>query len=132
MKCTLFEDVYSEEGCDAICLNSDVLYLIEEKGCNISLSDANKVIKQLNFTLNWLRNGENFRRVLNDLSIEISQPKIEKFKVFRIFVYDKKPKCRFDITAVKRLQQAKVKWYKLSEICKKPEWKTILITLSLS
>ena len=94
-------------------IENDVIYLIEMKSCNISLSDANKALCQLNFTENWLRtNG------IPGWNIQIQNSKFVK-----VFLHDKRGgHCRIYMQAHILFKKEKI----LRPNITNPKWKRIL------
>ena len=49
-----FDIIYPEkefgEGCDIVAVNRKIVYLVEFKKCNLSISDANKAARQIKLT----------------------------------------------------------------------------------
>jgi len=80
MRLIKFDGKYSDEGCDIIKLEGNMIYLVEVKSCNISPHDAGVAIKQLDFTEKWLH--QNYQKLNCRLR--------KHTMVVKVFLHDKK------------------------------------------
>jgi len=79
-KIICFDKDYSNEGCDIVCVDDNIFWLVEIKSCNISYDDADDAVKQLNYTEQWVE--QNWEK------IHSQRPKC----VIKVFLHDKRKK----------------------------------------
>lgn len=105
LKCEPFERNYSEQGCDVICFEKNVIYIIEIKSCTFNTSDANKAVKQLKHAEQWIEK--------NHKSLKIDN--IHKVKIAKVFIHDKRSGCKTIRQALMKLRKESINYKRLGD-----------------
>ena len=110
MNCYVF-DKLTGKGCDVVCIriarDTAIVYLVEIKSCNFSIKDANKVVEQISFAENYIKDNKDKFELEN-----VREPKFVK-----IFIHESKGSCRIDGRAKNYiLRMADIKFIELKNL----------------
>jgi hypothetical protein len=110
LNCYVF-DKLTGKGCDVVCIriarDTAIVYLAEIKSCNFSIKDANKVVEQISFAENYIKDNK------NDFELE----NVRKLKFVKIFIHESKRSCSIDSRAKNYiLRKADIKFIELKNL----------------
>ena len=110
MNCYVF-DKLTGKGCDVVCIriagDTAIVYLAEIKSCNFSIKDANKVVEQISFAENYIKDNKDKFELEN----------VRKLKFVKIFIHESKGSCRIDSRAKNYiLRNAKISFIELKNL----------------
>ncbi|HDD57200.1 MAG TPA: hypothetical protein ENF43_01630 [Thermoplasmatales archaeon] len=105
LKCEPFERNYSDQGCDVICFEKNLIYILEIKQCTFNTSDANKAVKQLEYTEQWIKENHESLKMDN----------ISKVKIAKVFIHDKRSGCKTIRQALMKLRREDINYKKMGD-----------------